>query len=64
MNMHTCKVCKLYRPRKHNQCIQVIRAVIQKYLDMQHKWVDRNLMKFSKDKCEVVHLEKRNPVQQ
>ncbi|GAB0205950.1 mitochondrial enolase superfamily member 1 [Grus japonensis] len=37
------------------------RATLQEDLDRLEEWSDRNLMKFNKDKCKVLHLGKHNP---
>ncbi|KAK4826043.1 hypothetical protein QYF61_003942 [Mycteria americana] len=37
------------------------RATLQEDLDRLEKWADKNFMKFSKDKCKVLHLGKHNP---
>ncbi|KAJ7410793.1 hypothetical protein WISP_106189 [Willisornis vidua] len=39
-------------------------AAIQRNLDKQEKWANRNVMKFSKERYEVLHLERNNPVHQ
>ncbi|GAB0209913.1 mitochondrial enolase superfamily member 1 [Grus japonensis] len=40
------------------------RAIIQRDLDRLKKWSDRNLMKFSKDEYQVLHLGWNNPMYQ
>ncbi|KAM9591203.1 uncharacterized protein ACIBXB_006092 [Morphnus guianensis] len=37
------------------------RATLQEDLDRLEEWVNKNFMKFSKDKCKVLHLGKHNP---
>ncbi|GAB0183672.1 cAMP-dependent protein kinase inhibitor alpha [Grus japonensis] len=37
------------------------RATLQEDLDKLEEWANKNLMKFSKDKCKVLHLGKHNP---
>ncbi|KAK4825715.1 LOW QUALITY PROTEIN: hypothetical protein QYF61_002133 [Mycteria americana] len=37
------------------------RATLQEDLDRLEEWAKKNLMKFNKDKCKVLHLEKQNP---
>ena len=39
-------------------------AAIQRDLDRLESWVGRNLMKFSRGKCRVLHLGRDNPTQQ
>ncbi|PKU43585.1 reverse hypothetical protein [Limosa lapponica baueri] len=37
------------------------RATLQEDLDRLEEWANKNLMKFKKDKCKVLHLGKHNP---
>lgn len=37
------------------------RATLQEELGRLEKWANKNLMKFNKNKCKVLHLEKHNP---
>ena len=39
-------------------------AAILRVLDRLGEWADSNLMKFSKEKCMVLHLDWTNPLQQ
>ncbi|PKU37160.1 rna-directed dna polymerase from mobile element jockey-like [Limosa lapponica baueri] len=36
-------------------------STVQRDFDRLEKWTDRNLMKFNKGKCKVLHLERNNP---
>ena len=38
------------------------RKKIQNYLDRMEHWAESNRMKFSREKCKILHLRKRNPL--
>lgn len=40
------------------------RVSLQKDLDRLEEWANKNLMKFNKDKVNVLHLGKHNPCEQ
>jgi len=40
------------------------RAAIWRDLDRLEKWADRNLMRFSKGNCKVLHLKRNKPMHQ
>ena len=39
-------------------------AAIQRDLNRQEKWADRNLTNFNQEKCKVLHLGRNNPMHQ
>lgn len=38
------------------------RAAIQRNLNRMEKWADKNLLKFNKENCKVLHLRRNNPM--
>lgn len=40
------------------------RSAIQMHLGRLEEWAIRHLLKFNKDKCHVLHLGRKNPLQQ
>lgn len=57
--------CMLSKPADDIKLGQVAdtlkgQAAVQKGLDRQEKWADRNFMTFSNGKCKVVQLERHN----
>ncbi|GAB0196129.1 cAMP-dependent protein kinase inhibitor alpha [Grus japonensis] len=42
-------------------CTSEGRATLQEDLDRPEELATKNIMKFNKDKCKVLHLEKHNP---
>jgi len=57
-----CTLCKSANDTKLGGVADMLQshATIQKDLDRLEKWSDRNLMKFNKGNCEVLHLGRNN----